>query len=207
MRGGAGGQGPEEAKKAAARGWRRPKKLLDQINADAAELNRQLDDEMEGRGGDPGVRSPGSRSNWRSECRQTMSPSTPGTNLPVAAARLLPAYLPCSATVFTPSPARPTAIPASTSPPWRTPIQACKSGQVVTSAYHYSYGNYVVIDHGNSNSTLYAHMSSRAVSEGQMVSQGQTIGYVGTTGGSTGNHLHLEVRATPVWTRRASSPA
>ena len=64
--------------------------------------------------------------------------------------------------------------------PGGTPIQACKSGQVVTSAYHYSYGNYVVIDHGNGNSTLYAHMSSRAVSEGQMVSQGQTIGYVGT---------------------------
>ena len=78
--------------------------------------------------------------------------------------------------------------------PGGTPIQACKSGQVVTSAYHYSYGNYVVIDHGNGNSTLYAHMSSRAVSEGQMVSQGQTIGYVGTTGSSTGNHLHLEVR-------------
>ena len=75
-----------------------------------------------------------------------------------------------------------------------TPILAAKSGQVVTSAYHYSYGNYVVIDHGNGNSTLYAHMSSRAVSEGQMVSQGQVIGYVGTTGSSTGNHLHFEVR-------------
>lgn len=75
-----------------------------------------------------------------------------------------------------------------------TSILAAKSGQVVTSAYHYSYGNYVVIDHGNSNSTLYAHMRSRAVSEGQMVTQGQVIGYVGTTGSSTGNHLHFEVR-------------
>ena len=75
-----------------------------------------------------------------------------------------------------------------------TSILAAKSGQVVTSAYHYSYGNYVVIDHGNGNSTLYAHMSSRAVSEGQMVTQGQVIGYVGTTGSSTGNHLHLEIR-------------
>ncbi len=65
---------------------------------------------------------------------------------------------------------------------------------MVTSAYHSSYGNYVVIDHGNGSSTLYAHMSSRAVSEGQMVSQGQVIGYVGTTGSSTGNHLHFEVR-------------
>lgn len=65
---------------------------------------------------------------------------------------------------------------------------------MVTSASHYSYGNYVVIDHGNGASTLYAHMSSRAVSEGQMVTQGQVIGYVGTTGSSNGNHLHLEVR-------------
>lgn len=81
-------------------------------------------------------------------------------------------------------------IPASRG----TAILACKSGQVVTSAYHYSYGNYVVIDHGSGNSTLYAHMSSRAVSEGQMVTQGQTVGYVGSTGSSTGNHLHLEVR-------------
>lgn len=78
--------------------------------------------------------------------------------------------------------------------PGGTPILAAKSGQVVTSASHYSYGNYVVIDHGNGASTLYAHMSSRAVSEGQMVTQGQVIGYVGTTGSSTGNHLHLEVR-------------
>ena len=52
----------------------------------------------------------------------------------------------------------------------------------------------MVIDHGNGASTLYAHMSSRAVSEGQMVTQGQVIGYVGTTGSSNGNHLHLEVR-------------
>lgn len=79
-----------------------------------------------------------------------------------------------------------------------TPILAAKSGQVITSVYgsgaYWSYGNYVVIDHGNGNSTLYAHMSSRAVSEGQMVKQGQVIGYVGTTGNTTGNHLHLEIR-------------
>lgn len=75
-----------------------------------------------------------------------------------------------------------------------TAILAAKSGQVVTSDYHYSYGNYVVIDHGNGNSTLYAHMSARSVSEGQMVTQGQTVGKVGTTGSSTGNHLHFEVR-------------
>ncbi len=78
--------------------------------------------------------------------------------------------------------------------PAGTEIHAARGGQVVTSAYHYSYGNYVVVDHGNGESTLYAHMSSRAVSEGQMVSQNQVLGYVGTTGSSTGNHLHFEVR-------------
>ncbi len=75
-----------------------------------------------------------------------------------------------------------------------TTITAAKAGTVITSAYHWSYGNYVVISHGSGNTTLYAHMSRRAVSEGQTVSQGQTIGYVGNTGNSKGNHLHLEVR-------------
>lgn len=82
--------------------------------------------------------------------------------------------------------------------PQGTAILAAKSGQVITSkkgsGSDWSYGNYVVIDHGNGNSTLYAHMDSRAVSEGDMVQQGQVIGYVGTTGSSTGNHLHYEVR-------------
>ena len=50
-----------------------------------------------------------------------------------------------------------------------------------------------VVQHDNGISTLYAHMNSRAVSEGDVVSQGQVLGYVGTTGSSTGNHLHLEV--------------
>ena len=75
-----------------------------------------------------------------------------------------------------------------------TTITAAKAGVVITSAYHWSYGNYVVISHGNGDSTLYAHMSRRAVSEGETVAQGQTIGYVGSTGSSTGNHLHLEIR-------------
>lgn len=78
--------------------------------------------------------------------------------------------------------------------PYGTSVEACKGGQVITSAKHSSYGNYVVIDHGNGTSTLYAHMSSRAVSVGDIVTQGQVIGYVGSTGSSTGNHLHLEVR-------------
>ncbi len=56
------------------------------------------------------------------------------------------------------------------------------------------YGNYVVISHDGTYSTLYGHLSSAAVSVGQYVSQGQVIGYIGSTGWSTGNHLHFEVR-------------
>lgn len=72
-------------------------------------------------------------------------------------------------------------------------IIASDSGEVVTAGYHYSYGNYVVIDHGNGWRTLYAHMSRIVVSEGQGVSQGQKIGEVGSTGNSTGNHCHFEM--------------
>ncbi len=78
--------------------------------------------------------------------------------------------------------------------PAGTAILAAKGGQVITSGYDSSYGNYVVVDHGGGNSTLYAHMSKRSVSEGQIVTQGQQLGAVGSTGSSTGNHLHLEVR-------------
>lgn len=73
-------------------------------------------------------------------------------------------------------------------------ISAAESGTVITASYHWSYGNYVVIDHGNGLSTLYAHCSSLAVSSGQSVSKGQTIAYVGSTGNSSGPHLHFEVR-------------
>ncbi|NLF35077.1 MAG: peptidoglycan DD-metalloendopeptidase family protein [Clostridiales bacterium] len=75
-----------------------------------------------------------------------------------------------------------------------TPILAARGGVVLTSTYYGSYGNYVSISHGNGDSTLYAHMNSRAVKEGAVVKQGDVIGYVGTTGRSTGNHLHFEVR-------------
>ena len=85
-------------------------------------------------------------------------------------------------------------IPASRG----TPIYASKSGVVITSVYGtgsaWSYGNYVVVSHSDGTSTLYAHMSSRAVSRGQTVNQGDVVGYVGTTGNSTGNHLHFEIR-------------
>lgn len=84
--------------------------------------------------------------------------------------------------------------------PGGTPIMAAKSGVVVLSTYGSSYGNHVAITHADGTRTMYCHMSSRAVSAGQTVSQGQVIGYVGSTGSSTGNHLHFEV-----WTGSSSS--
>jgi murein DD-endopeptidase MepM/ murein hydrolase activator NlpD len=72
-------------------------------------------------------------------------------------------------------------------------VVAADSGTVITSAHDWSYGNYIVIDHGNGMTTLYAHLSSRSVSSGASVSKGQLIGHVGSTGVSTGPHLHFEV--------------
>lgn len=77
--------------------------------------------------------------------------------------------------------------------PSGTPIMATKGGVVIVSTYGSSYGNYVVVAHSDGGRSLYAHMSSRSVSAGQTVSQGQTLGGVGTTGSSTGNHLHFEL--------------
>lgn len=74
-----------------------------------------------------------------------------------------------------------------------TPIGAAKSGVVTTSQYSSSYGHYVVLTHSDGFQTLYAHMTRRAVKVGDVVKQAQTIGYVGSTGASTGPHLHLEV--------------
>lgn len=75
-----------------------------------------------------------------------------------------------------------------------TDIYAAKAGKVTTSTYHNSYGNYVVITHDDGTTTLYAHMSQRIATVGQTVTQGQVIGLVGTTGSSTGNHLHFEIK-------------
>ena len=75
-----------------------------------------------------------------------------------------------------------------------TPVVSYQAGTVLIASYHWSYGNYAVVDHGNGLSTLYAHMSALTVSAGQSVSAGQQVGLVGSTGSSTGPHLHFEVR-------------
>ena len=74
-----------------------------------------------------------------------------------------------------------------------TPILAAASGTVITAEWHYSYGNYIVIDHGQGLRTLYAHNNELYVSAGQQVQVGQTIAGMGNTGDSYGNHCHFEV--------------
>ena len=79
--------------------------------------------------------------------------------------------------------------------PQGTPVMAAEAGTVTTVLYsNKSYGNRVIIDHGNGISTLYGHNSIISVSLGQKVSKGQTIAGVGSTGNSTGNHVHFEIR-------------
>ncbi len=75
-----------------------------------------------------------------------------------------------------------------------TPIYAVMDGEVVASAYSESYGNYIKIDHKNGYQTLYAHCSKLISSKGNTVCCGDTIALVGSTGNSTGPHLHIEVR-------------
>ncbi len=76
---------------------------------------------------------------------------------------------------------------------YTTTVVATKAGVVITSERSSSYGEYVVISHGPGNTTLYAHMSSRSVKEGDVVTQGQAIGITGSTGISRGAHLHYEI--------------
>ena len=78
--------------------------------------------------------------------------------------------------------------------PMGTPIAAAASGTVIYCGWESGYGNLVVIDHGGNLATAYGHQSQIAVSCGEHVSQGQTIGYVGCTGHCFGPHLHFEVR-------------
>jgi len=78
-------------------------------------------------------------------------------------------------------------------------VYATNNGVVMTANYHYSYGNHVVINHNNGYMTLYGHMSRLAVKKGQTVERGQVIGYVGSTGDSTGPHVHYEVWRGKQW--------
>ena len=72
-------------------------------------------------------------------------------------------------------------------------VFAADRGTVLISSYNRGFGNYIVVNHGNGMTTLYAHLSSRSVNVGTSVSRGQVIGRIGSTGVSTGPHLHFEV--------------
>ena len=78
--------------------------------------------------------------------------------------------------------------------PTGTTVTAAASGQIISAGWYGGYGNYVLIDHGGGMSTGYGHLSQIFVSNGQSVQRGQAIGAVGSTGMSTGPHLHFEVR-------------
>jgi murein DD-endopeptidase MepM/ murein hydrolase activator NlpD len=78
--------------------------------------------------------------------------------------------------------------------PGGTPIQAAKDGTVKFAGEQGGYGNLVIIDHGDGTETYYAHASALHVQPGQQVKAGDVVASVGTTGNSTGNHLHFEIR-------------
>ena len=82
--------------------------------------------------------------------------------------------------------------------PYGTSVKAAASGTVTWAGYKGSYGNLLVITHSNGVQTYYGHCSSLHASAGQTVSQGQSIASVGSTGNSTGNHLHFEIRVNGV---------
>ena len=174
-------------------------KLLDQINADVAEVNRQLDAEnaeWAAIGADI-ARKQKELEEQRKQNNVQLPPTGDGWLWPLPASNLK--LTSAFGFRYHPKDGHPQShtgidVAASTG----VPIYAARGGQVIMSEYgagaNWSYGNFVVIDHGDGTTTLYAHMSSRAVSEGQMVSQGQTIGAVGDTGNTSGPHLHYEVR-------------
>lgn len=78
--------------------------------------------------------------------------------------------------------------------PHGTPIAASRGGRVLFAGWRGNYGNLVIVDHRDGKTTWYAHLSRFAVSSGAWVERGQILGYVGTTGRSTGPHLHFEIR-------------
>lgn len=84
--------------------------------------------------------------------------------------------------------------------PGGSPILAAYDGEVVAAAYSATMGNYCMIDHGDGLVTIYMHASSLGVSQGQTVARGEQIGCVGSTGRSTGNHLHFSVRLNGSYT-------
>lgn len=83
--------------------------------------------------------------------------------------------------------------------PLGTNVYASNSGTVITATYHWSYGYYIMIDHGGGYITLYAHNSKLCVSVGDKVTKGQVIAKVGSTGDSTGNHCHFSIRENGVF--------
>ncbi len=86
-------------------------------------------------------------------------------------------------------------IPAS----YGTEIRAAASGKVIVSGWSNGYGNYIVIDHGSGYASLYAHCSKLLVSKGAYVNRGDLIGRIGSTGWSTGNHLHFGIQLNGKW--------
>ena len=86
------------------------------------------------------------------------------------------------------------------SAPMGTPVKAAADGIIIHAGWNGGYGRCVIVDHGNNYQTLYGHLSRLDVMEGQEIRQGETLGSVGTTGHSTGPHLHYEVHvgSTPV---------
>ncbi|MDO4922753.1 MAG: M23 family metallopeptidase [Peptococcaceae bacterium] len=82
---------------------------------------------------------------------------------------------------------------------WGTPIVSVLDGVVQTAGYHWSYGNNVYIDHGNGWMSRYAHLQSLNVRAGQGVKKGQVVGGCGSTGDSTGLHLHMELHTPWGW--------
>ena len=173
--------------------------LLDQINANLDEVNRQLDAE-DAAAADIQAQIAKKQKQLEEERKQqniTLPPTGSGYQWPLPAGNLkLTSAFGYRMHPIDLVPHSHTGIDVAAA--GGTHIYAAKGGQVIMSVYgsgvNWSYGNFVVIDHGDGTTTLYAHMSRRAVSEGQLVSQGQTIGYVGNTGNSKGNHLHFEVR-------------
>ena len=173
--------------------------LLAQLNANVEEVNRLLEEEDAAAAAIQAdiEKKQAELEAQRQEGNVTLPPSSSGYQWPLPASNLkLTSAFGYRIHPVTHVPHSHTGIDVSATT--GTPITAAKSGQVIISeegtGSTWSYGNYVVIDHGDGTTTLYAHMNYRAVSEGEIVTQGQYIGDVGATGNVTGPHLHFEVR-------------